>query len=201
MLRAMMTTVQPLALRLLPGTALGKAILVLGGSLLVALAAQVRIDLPGSPVPITGQTFAVLLVGAALGSRLGFLGLLAYLAEGSAGLPVFAGGTSAWSPSSVPGVPVAFGPTAGYLVGFVVAAFAVGWLAEHGWDRRVWTAMIAMLIGDAIVYPFGLAGLARFVPADQLLAFGFAPFVAGDLYKIAGAALALPTAWRFVRPR
>ncbi len=107
---------------------------VLAGSALVALAAQLRIDLPFSPVPVTGQTFAVLVVGAVLGARLGAAALLTYLVEGLAGLPVFAGGTSAWTPSSA-GVPVIAGPTAGYLVGFVAAAAIVGALAERGFDR------------------------------------------------------------------
>lgn len=189
-----MTTVQPLALRLLPATALWKVILVLGGSLLIGLCAQIATPLPGSPVPVTGQTFAVLLVGAALGSRLGGAAVLAYIAEGVAGLPV-------WSPGTTMGIARLAGPTGGYIVGFLFAAFVVGLLAERGWDRRVWTAALAMLAGEVVIYAFGLPGLLRFVPAERLLDAGLIPFIAGDLYKLVAAALALPAAWRFVRPR
>src|SRR5687768_13758188 len=104
-------------------------LLILGGSLLLALSAQIVVQ--KVPVPITGQTFAVLLVGALLGSRRGGLSLLTYLLEGAAGLPFFAGGTG--------GIAKLTGPTGGYLIGFMVAAFAVGLLAERGWDRRVET--------------------------------------------------------------
>lgn len=169
---------------------------VVAGSALVALAAQLRVDLPFSPVPVTGQTFAVLLVGAALGARLGTATIAAYLAEGVAGLPVFAGGTSAWSPSSVPGVPVAFGPTAGYLVGFVCAAAVVGALAERGFDRRVFATIVAMAIGNIVIYAFGVAWLARFVGLDRAVQLGVLPFLVGDAVKIGLAAVALPAAWR-----
>lgn len=172
------------------------AVAIVAGSALVALAAQLRVDLPFSPVPVTGQTFAVLLVGAALGARLGAATLAAYVAEGTLGLPVFAGGTSAWSPSSIPGVPVAFGPTAGYLVGFVAAAAVVGALAERGFDRRVLTTIVAMALADLVIFVFGVAWLARFVGPERALPLGMLPFVAGDAVKIALAAVALPVAWR-----
>ena len=175
------------------------AVAIVAGSVLVALAAQLRVDLPFSPVPVTGQTFAVLLVGAALGARLGAATLAAYVAEGTLGLPVFAGGTSAWSPSSVPGVPVAFGPTAGYLVGFVAAAAVVGALAERGFDRRVLTTIVAMALADLVIFVFGVAWLARFVGPERALPLGMLPFVAGDAVKIALAAVALPVAWRLRR--
>ena len=168
-----------------------RALLVLGASLLVALAARVTIPLPFSPVPITGQTFAVLLVGALLGSRAGAAAMLAYLAEGAVGLPVFAGARGG------PGVLI--GPTAGYLYGFVAAAFVTGWLCERGWDRRVATAALAMLVGNAVIYLFGLPWLAFFVGPDRVLTAGLLPFIPGDLFKVVLAALALPTGWRFVR--
>lgn len=178
-------------------------IAVLGASALVAAAARVAIPLPFSPVPLTGQTFAVLLVGAALGSRAGAAALVAYLVEGLLGLPVFAGGTSAWSPSRA-GAPVILGPTAGYLVGFVAAAFVVGWLAERGWDRRPHTSALAMALGNLVIYVFGLAWLARFVGPEQAIPLGALPFLVGDLLKILLATALLPAAWRFAgaaRPR
>jgi biotin transport system substrate-specific component len=168
--------------------------LVVAGSILTALAAQIAIPLPWTPVPITGQTFAVLLVGALLGPRRGFAAQALYLLEGAAGLPVFAGGT---------GGALAFaGPTAGYLVAFPFAAAAVGALCARGWDRRFVTMFAAMLVGSGVIFGLGLTLLARFVPASMLLAQGLLPFVPGDLLKSALAALAFPAAWRLVpRPR
>jgi len=177
---------------LVPDTAAWKAALVIGGSLLIGLAAQVAFPLPWSPVPVTGQTLAILLVGASLGSRLGLLSVGAYLIEGAIGLPVFA-------PGGAPGLARFTGPTAGYLVGFALAAFAVGWLAERGWDRRLRTAVLAMLAGEAVLYLCGLLWLARFVPGDRLLGAGLLPFLPGELFKLALAALLLPAARRIVR--
>ncbi|MBI3989141.1 MAG: biotin transporter BioY [candidate division NC10 bacterium] len=165
--------------------------LILGGSVLVALSAQVSIPLPWTPVPITGQTFGVLLVGALLGSRRGALSLLTYLAEGAAGLPVFAGGSG--------GVLKLFGPSGGYLFGFVAAAFVVGFLAERGWDRHLFKAALAMLVGNVVIYLFGLPWLARFLPTSHVLAAGLYPFVPGDLIKLFLAALALPSGWWALR--
>jgi biotin transport system substrate-specific component len=185
---------RPLALTFVPETGLGRAALVVAGSLLLALSAQIAVPLPFSPVPVTGQTFAVLLIGAALGSRLGSAAVLLYLIEGAAGLPVFAPGTTL-------GVARLLGPTGGYLVGFVAGAAVVGALAERGWDRDLVRAAAAMLAGEVVIYLFGLIGLARFVPADQLLTAGLVPFIPGDIVKVALAALALPLAWRFVPGR
>jgi len=173
------------------------AALVVGISLLVAGCAQISVYLPFSPVPISAQTLAVLLAGATLGSRRGALVGMAYLGEGLAGLPVFAGGQSAWTLGRT-GIPTIMGPTAGYLAGFVAGAFVVGWLAERGWDRRVWSAVAAMAIGNAVIYAFGLLGLARFVPADAVLAAGVLPFLPGDAVKIAIAASVLPSVWSLV---
>ncbi len=167
-----------------------RLLLLLSASLLVALAARVTIPLPFSPVPITGQTFAVLLVGALLGRRMGALAMLAYLAEGAAGLPVFAGG--------VGGPAVLVGPTAGYLYGFVAAALVVGWLCERGWDRRPVTAALAMLAGNAVIYLFGLPWLALFIGPERVLAAGLLPFIPGDLLKLLLATLALPAGWRLL---
>jgi len=182
---------RPLALVVLPGSLLWKLLLVLAGSALVAIAAQVRIPLPFSPVPVTGQTFAVLLVAAALG-RLGLWSVIAYLIEGAMGLPVFAGGTF--------GVAAIVGPTGGYLIGFALAAAIVGSAAERGWDRHIATALAAMLLGEVAIYACGLAWLARFPLPVPLLDAGLVPFIAGDLVKMVLAALALPGAWKLVRP-
>jgi biotin transport system substrate-specific component len=159
-------------------------------SAFVALTA--RIEIPLWPVPMTLQTLGVVFTGAALGSRRGALALLLYLAEGAVGLPVFAGGAS--------GVVYMAGPTAGYLVGFVVAAGVVGWLAERGWDRRlVWT-VLAMLVGNLVIYVLGVSWLAGFLgDLRAALVQGMLIFVPGDLVKIVVAALALPGGWSLVR--
>lgn len=164
--------------------------LLLAASTLVALCAQVSITLPSSPVPITGQTLAVLLSGALLGSRRGAACLLAYLLEGALGLPVFAGGTA--------GLGKLLGPTGGYLIGFVAAAWVTGWLAERGWDRRPATAFVAMLTGNLTIYLFGLPWLAYFVGAEKVLTSGFFPFIAGDLLKLLLGTSLLPLGWKLV---
>lgn len=188
-----------LAWAVVPPRGLWPAATVLGGSALIALAAQLSIPLPFTPVPVTGQTFAVLLVGAALGARAGTLAVLAYLAEGLLGAPVFAGGRSAWSPSALPGVPVILGPSAGYLAGFAAAAALVGWLAERGLDRRFGTAALAMACGSLAIYVFGAGWLARSVGVEAAVRLGVLPFLAGDLLKVLLAAAALPGAWRLLR--
>ncbi len=176
-------------------------LVVLGFSAFVALSAQVSLALPFTPVPVTGQTLAVLLAAAALGSRLGMLTMLAYVSEGLAGLPVFAGGANAWAPSRLPGVPYILGPTLGYLAGFVAAAAVVGWLAERGWDRTPLRAAGAMLAGQAAIYLLGLAWLARFVPLEAVAAAGLLPFLPGDALKLALASAALPGAWALLGRR
>lgn len=165
--------------------------LVVVGSVFISLLARVAIPLPFSPVPITGQTFAVLLVGALLGSRRGGLVVLLYLLEGVAGLPFFAGGAG--------GLARLAGPTGGYLIGFAVAAFAVGLLAERGWDRRVWSTAAAMLAGNIIIYAFGLLWLGHFVGAEKVFSLGLLPFIPGDLFKLALAAITLPAGWKLLR--
>lgn len=163
------------------------ALCVVSGSLLMAALAQVAIPVPFSPVPITGQTLAALLVGTLLGSRLGLLAVLLYLSEGTLGLPVFAGGGF--------GLARLAGPTGGYLVGLALAAFVTGWLAERGWDRRPATMLLAMLAGSALIYACGLAWLAHFVGSSRVLAMGLLPFVPGDLFKIAAVTALLPAGW------
>ena len=168
------------------------AALVIGFSLLIALAAQVAIPLPWTPVPITGQTFAVLLTGALLGSRLGALAMIAYLIEGASGLPFFAAGGSGIAR-------LLFSPTSGYLLSYPVAAFAVGLLAERGWDRRFLTAAAAMSLGSIIILLSGWAWLARFVSPAAAFQIGVAPFLIGDIIKIALAAAVLPSGWAILR--
>ncbi len=165
--------------------------LVLGGSLFVAALAQVRIPLPFTPVPLTGQTLAVLVVGAALGARRGSASLLLYLLMGLAGLPVFHGGTS--------GVAVVLGPTGGYLIGFVVSAYLVGALAARGLDRRVPTALLAFLAGEVVIYLFGVSWLSVFLGWKGAIIGGLLPFLVGDGLKMIAAALLLPAAWKIAR--
>src|SRR4051812_40076210 len=166
--------------------------LVVGFSLVTALAAQVAIPLPWTPVPITGQTFAVLLTGALLGSRLGALAMLAYLLEGAGGLPFFAAGGSGIQR-------LFFSPTSGYLLSYPVAAFVVGLLAERGWDRRFLTAAAAMALGSLVILLGGWAWLARFVSPAAAFEAGVAPFLIGDVIKIALAAAVLPSGWALLR--
>jgi len=164
--------------------------ITLAGSLLIALSAQISFTLPFSPVPFTGQTFGVLLAGTLLGSRRGALAVMAYLAEGASGLPVFAGG--AFGPAYF------FGPTGGYLLGFIPAAYVSGWLAERGFDKRVWSMALAMLAGTAVILTLGAAWLAVLVGAERALTLGVLPFLAGDVVKILAATLALPALRRWV---
>ena len=171
--------------------ALSNLALIVGASLVTALAAQLEFRVPWSPVPITGQTFAVLLSGAVLGARRAFLAQLLYLVEGACGLPVFAGGAF--------GLVKFAGPTGGYLLAFPFAAAVTGALAERGWDRHFFTMLAAMLLGSSVIFASGLAVLSRFVPADQLLGAGLLPFLPGDLIKSSLAALAFPAAWRWAR--
>ena len=166
--------------------------LVVAFSLLTALAAQVALPLPFTPVPITGQVFAVLLTGALLGSRLGALAVVAYLFEGAAGLPFFAGGRGG-------AVHLIFSPTARYLWAFPVAAFVTGYLAERGWDRRYLSSAAAMALGSAVVIAGGFVGLLRFLPPAQAFQQGVVPFLFGDVIKIAAAAAVLPAGWALLR--
>ncbi|MBN1826482.1 MAG: biotin transporter BioY [Candidatus Eisenbacteria bacterium] len=167
---------------------LARGAAVLGGTLLIALSAQIAI--PFVPVPLTGQTFAVLLVAALLGGRLGAATMIAYLIEGAAGLPVFSG----WSG----GAARLFGPTGGYLIAFVPAAWIVGSLCERGWDRRFPTAALAMIAGNAVILLGGVAWLSLFTGVARAAAAGLVPFLAGDILKIVLAALALPAGWRLL---
>jgi biotin transport system substrate-specific component len=165
-----------------------KVVLAVLFSGLIGLSARLVIPLPLTPVPITGQTFAVLLTGALLGSRVGVLAVLFYLAEGCLGLPVFSAGAR--------GLVHLAGPTGGYLMGFILAAYVVGRLAERGWDRRYSSALAMMLVGELVILALGVVVLARFIPADHVLMAGVWPFLPGDVLKAMLAAALLPTGWK-----
>ncbi len=175
--------------------------LVAGAAILTALAAQIRIPLSFTPVPVTGQTFAVLLAGTVLGARRGALSQLAYWAVGIlAPMPWYAGDTTGASVSE--GWQVATGATAGYLAGFVLAAAAVGHLAERGHDRRFSSAAPAMLAGTAIIYTAGVLWLSFHLSipvvdgSPNAVELGLTPFLVGDLVKLLLAAVLTPLAWR-----
>jgi biotin transporter BioY len=165
--------------------------LVVAFSLLTALAAQIVI--PIGPVPITGQTFAVLLTGALLGSRLGAMAMMVYLIEGASGLPFFYGGSS--------GIGHLLGPTGGYLVAFPAGAFITGAFAENGWDKRFFTAVVAMAVGSIVILLAGWAWFSVLTHTPPLAAFkvSVAPHIAGDIIKILLAAAVLPTGWALLK--
>ena len=166
--------------------------LVVGFALLTALAAQVVIPLPFTPVPITGQTFTVLLAGAALGATLAATSMALYLLLGAVGLPFYAEGSSGWE--------VVRGATGGYLIGFIVAAWLVGKLAERRQDRTVATAVPLFLLGSVVIYLFGVPWLAASlgVNGTEAMVLGLVPFIVGDLLKVAVAGLLLPATWTLV---
>jgi biotin transport system substrate-specific component len=187
-----LTTLAPtLSNRYFPRAAilLRDLILIVIGSLFVASLAQIRIPLPFTPVPITGQTFGVLLVGAALGSKRGAATLALYLIEGSIGLPFFAGGAH--------GIDIVIGATGGFLFGFIAAAFVIGLLAERGLERRISTSILPFLIGTGIIYLCGAVWMAFSLGLEKAILLGVLPFLIGDAIKIALAAVILPTAWKF----
>ena len=150
--------------------------LILSASWLIAISALFSINLPFSPVPITGQTLIVLLLGPLLGKNRGAAAVGLYLAQGAAGLPVFAGGKS--------GLITLLGPTGGYLIGFAAASYVVGILMELRYNKSLLYKGFSLLIGNLIIYTFGLIWLAKFVGESQALQFGLFPFVVGDLLKI-----------------
>jgi biotin transport system substrate-specific component len=163
------------------------SVLVVLGTLFVATLAQVKIPLPFTPVPLTGQTFAVLLVGATLGSTRGVLSMVLYIALGAFGLPVFAGGASGWAYLS--------GATLGYLIGFAVGAYVIGLLAERGRERNVRTSFVPFVVGTVIIYSCGVTWLAmlrgRFSRDDVC---GGLPFLVGAVIKRLPASFAVPVA-------
>ena len=170
--------------------------LIAGFALFTAALAQVRIPLGFTPVPVTGQTLAVLLAGASLGAWRGAGSQLLYWLLGMVGLPFYSNGTGGWS--------VATGPTMGYLVGFIVAAAVVGRLAEYRHDRRVLTSIAAMTMGSMIIYAFGAAwlainlGIPLATGEQNAIALGVTPFLVGDVIKMCLAGLATASTWRFI---
>ena len=170
------------------------AVLVIAGALLVAVCAQISIPLPFTPVPITGQTFGVLLVGASLGAVRGAVSLALYVALGLFGAPVYA-------PGPTEGLARLLGPTGGYLAATPLAASLAGWLAQRRWDRRFPSALSALLAANAVFYLIGVPWLAAAtgVSAGKALELGLYPFIPGDLLKLCLAGALLPSAWRVVR--
>ena len=176
----------------IPGSRVRDAILVVSGALLTALFAQISIEVPGSPVPITGQTLAVGLVGATLGLRRGMASLSLYALLGLF-LPFYADGDSGWD--------VIWGASGGYIIGFIFAAGFIGWMAEHGADRSLVMAFLAFVGGQLLIFAFGLAGLK--IAVDESWGWtihnGFTIFIFGGLVKAAIGAAVLPSAWGLVR--
>lgn len=173
-------------------------LLVVAGAGLIAASAQFTISLPFTPVPITGQTFSVLLVGASLGTVRGGSSAMLYVLAGIAGAPVYADSNAGWD--------VIVGASGGYLVSYPIVAALTGWLAEQRWDRRISSAIGAMLTGNVLIYLVGLPWLAVVLDTnlERTLELGLYPFIPGDTLKLYLAAVLLPTAWRLVertRPR
>ena len=179
--------------RVVPRSLATDIALIFAGAVLTSISAQIAI--PMWPVPITGQTFAVLLVGAVLGASRGALSMITYFSMGAAGLPVFTGAVAG----------ITFGTTFGYLVGFIAAAAVVGWLGQLHWHKKVSGVLASFLIGNAVIYMFGLpwlafalANLSLASDLGAVLAAGLVPFLVGDAIKMALASAALPLAWKYL---
>ena len=174
-------------------------LLVVGFALLTAAAAQIEIQLGFTPVPLTGQTFAVLLAGAVLGMRRGALSQLVYWMAGLTGLPFYSGGAGGWKSGT--------GATLGYLVGFIVAAGAIGYLAEQKQDRNFATSLPAMLLGSTLIYTCGAAWLTTYLNIGfatgetNAIALGVAPFLVGDVIKALLAAACTTGVWAAINKR
>jgi biotin transport system substrate-specific component len=183
---------RPVLADALPGARVRDGLLVVTGALLTAACAQISFHIPGSPVPLTGQTFAVVLVGAGLGARRGGLAMILYVALGLVA-PVYAGGDQ--------GTGVLFGASGGYLVGFVLAAYAMGFVAERGGDRRVVTAIVAFAVGQLLVFGIGVPWLKLDASLSWGAAIheGFTIFILGGVIKALLAGILMPSAWRLRR--
>jgi biotin transport system substrate-specific component len=175
-------------------SALTEAVFVVGGIGFISLLAQISIPVPGSPVPVTGQTLAVLLIGTTYGARLGVITFASYLLAGIAGAPIFAPSAT----SANHGIDRLVGATGGYLVGMLVASFVLGYLADRKADQKFRTSFPALLFGDLIIFTFGLAWLHASLDMTWAATFkaGFTPFIVGEAIKIAITATSLPLIWR-----
>lgn len=171
-------------------TALTEALFVVGGIGFISLLAQIAIPVPGSPVPVTGQTLAVLLIGTTYGARLGFITFATYLLAGVAGAPIFAGSTHGFEKVA--------GATGGYLVGMLIASLLLGYLADRKADQKFRTSFPALLLGDLVIFTFGLAWLHASLDLTWTATFkaGLTPFILGEALKIAITATSLPLVWR-----
>lgn len=172
-----------------------KVALVVGGVAFLALMAQISVPVPGSPVPVTGQTLGALLLGSAYGATLGFTTFASYLIVGFIGAPVFASGTHGFAHFT--------GATGGYLAGMLLASLLTGYLAGRKWDQKIATVIPTMLLGEVVIYAAGLFWLHHSIHANWATTFklGFRPFILGEVIKIAIASTAMPTLWRFVPKR
>ncbi len=175
-------------------TVLRNVILAIAGTLLLTLSAKVQV--PFWPVPMTMQTFAVLVIGIIFGPRLGVATVALYLAEGVMGLPVFAG-----TPAQGIGLAYMMGPTGGYLVGFLASAALVGFLARKGWDRSVPLTLAAMVLGTAVIFLFGLTWLSSLIGFNTAIQAGLLPFLPAEAFKITLGAAILPVGWKIVGGR
>jgi len=175
-------------------SALTQALFVVGGIGFIALLAQISIPVPGSPVPVTGQTLAVLLIGTTYGARLGFITFASYLLAGIAGAPIFAHSAT----SANHGIARLTGATGGYLVGMLVASLLLGYLADRKADQKFTTSFPALLLGDVVIFAFGLTWLHASLDMTWVQTFkaGFTPFILGEAIKIAITATSLPLVWR-----
>ena len=175
-------------------SALTQALFVVGGIGFISLLAQISIPVPGSPVPVTGQTLAVLLIGTTYGARLGFITFASYLLAGIAGAPIFAPSAT----SANHGIARLTGATGGYLVGMLVASLLLGYLADRKADQKFTTSFPALLLGDVVIFAFGLTWLHASLDMTWAQTFkaGFTPFILGEALKIAITATSLPLVWR-----
>ena len=175
-------------------TALTQALFVVAGVGFISLLAQISLPVPGSPVPVTGQTLAVLLIGTTYGARLGFLTFATYLLAGIAGAPIFAPSAT----SANHGIDRLVGATGGYLVGMLVASLLLGYLADRKADQKFRTSFPALLLGDLVIFTFGLTWLHASLDMTWAATFkaGFTPFILGEALKIAITATSLPLVWR-----
>ena len=171
-------------------TMLYNIVLVIAGSILITLSAKISIPLSFSPVPVTMQTLAILLIGTLYGSKRGSLTVLAYISQGIMGIPVFAKAGS--------GFAYLMGPTGGYLIGFVFAAFITGYFAEKGWDRSFWKTALAMTIGTSFIFIFGVFWLSSFLGFGKAVMVGLLPFIIGAILKIVIADALIPSGWKIL---